>query len=287
MTKIHELLAQGPTFSFEMSGPKTPEQEARLERVLDDLEALHPSYVSVTYGAAGSTREGTWEIVEHLARDTTMTPMPHLTCVAHSHDEVVELVKGYADLGLQNLLALGGDPPADGIAYPTDFRYALELVELARELGDFSVGVAAFPEKHPRSPDLAVDRRHLADKLRLADFGITQFFFDADPYFRMLDDLAAAGVDKPVLPGLMAFVNVDGFRRMSALNDASIPDDLQRRLDQVNGDPPRVRELAVEVCTELAQRLLDGGAPGIHLCTMNFSTAAKQIWANLGLGPRG
>ena len=285
MRKIHELLAAGPTYSFEMSGPKTPEQEARLEQVLDDLEALHPSYVSVTYGAAGSTRDGTLEVVEHLARETSMTPMPHLTCVAHTRDEIVSLVKTYAELGLDNLLALGGDPPADGHEYPTDFRYATELIDLARELGDFSVGVAAFPEKHPRSPDLASDRRYLAEKLRLADFGITQFFWDADDYFRMVDDLAALGVDKPVLPGLMAFVNADGARRMSAMNDAHIPDELGRKLDLVAGDPPRVRELAVEVCTELGQKLLDGGAPGLHLCTLNFSTAAKQIWANLGLGP--
>jgi methylenetetrahydrofolate reductase (NADPH) len=283
MTKIHELLADGPTYSFEMSGPKTPEQEARLEQVLGDLEALHPSYVSVTYGAGGSTREGTLEIVEHLSRSTSMLPMPHLTCVAHTHDQIVELVKGYADLGLHNLLALGGDPPVDGESLPSDFRFATELVELARELGDFSIGVAAFPEKHPRSPDLETDRRFLAEKLRLADFGITQFFWDADDYFRMRDDLAALGVDKPVLPGLMAFVNVGGLRRMSAMNDARIPDALNARLDQVDGDPSKVRELAVETVSELGQKLLDGGAPGIHLCTLNFSTAAKQIWANLGL----
>jgi methylenetetrahydrofolate reductase (NADPH) len=286
MTKIHELLADGPTYSFEMSGPKTPEQEARLEQVLADLEALHPSYVSVTYGAGGSTREGTLEIVEHLSRNTSMLPMPHLTCVAHTHDQIVELVKGYADLGLHNLLALGGDPPVDGESPPSDFRYATELVELARELGDFSIGVAAFPEKHPRSPDLATDRRYLAEKLRLADFAITQFFWDADDYFRMLDDLAALGLDKPVLPGLMAFVNVGGLRRMSAMNDARIPDDLQRKLDQVDGDPPRVRELAVEVCTELGQKLLEGGAPGLHLCTLNFARAATDIWTNLGLADR-
>ena len=285
MTKIADLLAEGPTYSFEMSGPKTPEQEARLEQVLDDLEALHPSYVSVTYGAGGSTREGTIEIIEHLLRDTSMVPMPHLTCVAHTPDQIVELVKGYADLGLDNLLALGGDPPLDGVEYPTDFRYASELIELARDLGDFSIGVAAFPEKHPRSPDMASDRRYLAEKLQQADFGITQFFWDADDYFRMLDDLAALGVDKPVLPGIMAFVNADGARRMSAMNDAHIPAELDRKLGQVAGDPPRVRELAVEVCTELGQKLLDGGAPGLHLCTLNFSTAAKEIWANLGLGP--
>ena len=284
MTKVHEMLAAGPTFSFEMSAPKTPEQEERLERVLTDLEHLHPSYVSVTYGAAGSTREGTLEVVEHLVRATSMTPMPHLTCVAQTRDDIVALVKGYAELGLDNLLALGGDAPLDAVAYPTDFHFALELVELTRELGDFSVGVAAFPEKHPRSPDVASDRRRLAEKLRAADFGITQFFFEADAYFRMVEDLAALGVDKPVLPGLMAFVNVDGLRRMSAMNDATIPADLQRRLDQVSGDPLRVRELAVEVCSELGAQLLEGGAPGLHLCTMNFSAAAKEIWANLGLG---
>jgi methylenetetrahydrofolate reductase (NADH) len=286
MTKIHELLADGPTFSFEMSGPKTPEQEARLEQVLADLERLAPSYVSVTYGAGGSTRGGTLEIVEHLQRSTSILPMPHLTCVAHTHDQIVELVKTYAQLGLHNLLALGGDPPVDGELLPSDFTYAVELVELARELGDFSIGVAAFPEKHPRSPDVATDRRHLAEKLRLADFGITQFFWSADDYFRMVDDLAKLGVEKPVLPGLMAFVNVDGLRRMSAMNEASIPAELNAKLDQVAGDPPRVRELAVETVSTLAQELLDGGAPGIHLCTLNFSTAAKEIWANLGLGPR-
>ena len=185
---------------------------------------------------------------------------------------------------IDNLLALGGDPPVDGESLPSDFSYAVELVELARELGDFSIGVAAFPEKHPRSPDVETDRRFLAEKLRLADFGITQFFWDADDYFRMVDDLARLGVDKPVLPGLMAFVNVGGLRRMSAMNDAKIPAELDARLDQVDGDPSKVRELAVETVSALAQELLDGGAPGIHLCTLNFSTAAKQIWANLGLG---
>jgi methylenetetrahydrofolate reductase (NADPH) len=283
MTKIADLLAAGPTFSFEMGGPKTPEQQQRLERVLGDLEGLHPSYVSVTYGAAGSTRDGTIEVVRHLAAETSMTPMPHLTCVAHTRDEVVGLVKGYADLGLDNLLALGGDAPADGRVYPSDFAYAMELVELAREIGDFCIGVAAFPEGHPRSPDMASDRRRLAEKLRAADFGITQFFFDADDYFRMIDDLAALGVDKPVLPGLMAFVNVEGLRRMAGLNEAKIPDALQARLDEVAGDVDAVRALAVETCSGLAQRLLDAGAPGIHLCTLNYSGPARQIWANLGL----
>jgi len=222
-------------------------------------------------------------VVGHIHANTSMTVMPHLTCVAHTRPELAAIIEGYRDEGIENLLALGGDPPEDGTTYPSDFAYATELIELARELGDFSVGVAAFPENHPRSPDTASDRRHLADKLRLADFGITQFFFEADDYFRMVDELAALGVDTPVLPGVFAFVNVEQARRFARINATHIPDDLQRRLDLVDGKPPEVRELAVEVCTALGERLMAGGAPGLHLYTLNFSRATKDIWANLDL----
>jgi methylenetetrahydrofolate reductase (NADPH) len=214
-----------------------------------------------------------------------MTVMPHLTCVAQSRADITELVTNYRDAGIENLLALAGDAPVDGGAeVPTDFSHAVELIELAREVGDFSIGVAAFPEGHPRSPDLATDRLHLADKLRLADFGITQFFFSADDYFRMVDDLAALGVHTPVLPGLMLFVNVAGVRRMAGLNAASIPDALQRQLDAVADRPAAVRDLAVEVTAELARELLDRGAPGLHLYTLNFSSATRLVHARLGLG---
>ena len=281
--KISELLAEGPTHSFEFGPPRTPEAAERLEKTLLELEPLQPSYVSVTYGAGGSTRDTTRHIVEHIANDTSMTPMPHLTCVAHTRPELLEIVGGYRDAGLENILALGGDAPADGEVYPSDFHYATELIEVVREVGDFAVGVAAFPEGHPRSPDLATDRRHLAAKLRAADFAITQFFFRAEDYFRMVEDLAALGVDTPVLPGIMAFVNVGGLRRMAALNGTAIPDELQARLDEADGEPARVRELAVDVSTPLIAELLEGGAPGVHLYTMNFPTAAKEIWANLVL----
>lgn len=287
MTRIGDLLAAGPTYSFEFGPPRTPEAEERLEKTLIELEPLHPSFVSVTYGALGSTRDTTRRIVEHIARDTSMTPMPHLTCVAHRRDEVVSIVEGYRDAGLHNILALGGDPPAEDEAMPSDFEHATDLIEVVREVGDFSVGVAAFPEGHPRSPDLATDRRYLARKLEQADFGITQFFFRAEDYFRMRDDLAALGVEKPVLPGIMAFVNVDGLRRMSAMNGTVIPAELESRLDQVAGDPPRVRELAVETCVPLIEELLAGGAPGVHLYTLNFPRAAREIWAALGLGGDG
>jgi methylenetetrahydrofolate reductase (NADPH) len=286
MTRIGDLLAAGPTHSFEFAPPRTPEAEERLEKTLIELEPLHPSFVSVTYGARGSTRDTTRRIVEHIARDTSMTPMPHLTCVAHRRDEVVSIVEGYRDAGLHNILALGGDPP-EGEVVESDFEFATDLIEVVREVGDFSIGVAAFPEGHPRSPDLATDRQHLARKLEQADFGITQFFFRAEDYFRMRDDLAALGVDKPVLPGIMAFVNVDGLRRMSAMNGTVIPDELESRLDQVAGDPPRVRELAVETSVPLIEELLAGDAPGVHLYTLNFPRAAREIWAALGLGGGG
>ncbi len=287
MAKVSDLLAEGRTVSFEFGPPRTPEAEQRLEKVLLELEPLQPSFVSVTYGAGGSTRETTRDIVEHIRRDTSMTPMPHLTCVAHSRGEVTDIVTGYRDAGLENILALGGDAPADGGSHPSDFRYALELIELVHEVADLSVGVAAFPEGHPRSPDLATDRRHLAAKLRRADFGITQFFFDATDYFRMVDELGALGVDTPVIPGVVAFVNVDALLRMSSLNGANVPAALAERLERVAGDPSAVRELAVEVATELTAELLDGGAPGVHLYTLNFSRATREICANLGLGSAG
>jgi len=284
MTKIGDLLTAGPTLSFEFGPPRDAEGERRLEKTLLDLEALSPSFVSVTYGAGGSTRTKTREIVEHIHRDTSMTPMPHLTCVGHRRDDIIDIVTRYRDAGLENLLALAGDPPADASAVAGDFAYAAELIELARGLGDFSIGVAAFPEVHPRSGGASTDRRHLAAKLRAADFAITQFSFTAAPYFQMVEELASLGVDKPVLPGVMLFVNVDGVRRMSAMNNATIPDALQARLDAVAGNPPAVRELAVEVSTALSEELLAGGAPGVHFYTMNFSRGALEVCANLGLG---
>jgi len=285
--KVHELLAAGTTFSFEFGPPRTPEAEERLDRTLVELEPLQPSFVSVTYGAGGSTRGKTREIVEHIHRNTSMTPMPHLTCVGHTREQLTEIVTGYRDVGLVNLLALAGDPPDDGREVPSDFRYSGELIELARELGDFSIGVAAFPEVHPRSIDVEDDRRHLANKLREADFGITQFSFSAAPYFRMLEELSALGVDKPIIPGVMLFVNVPSVYKMSAMNNTEVPDWLRDRLDKVEGQPTEVRKLAVDVSTTLIQELLDGGAPGIHLYTMNFPRGTQDVYANLGLGPTG
>lgn len=285
MPKISELLAAKRTLSFEFGPPRDDAAQRRLEKTLLTLERLQPDFTSVTYGALGSTTDKTREIVEHIHHNTSMPVMPHLTCVGHTRAQITEIVTGYRELGIENLLALGGDPPTDGHRIADDFHYASELIEAARELGDFAIGVAAFPELHPRSPDRETDRRHLAAKLRLADFGITQFGFDADDYFRMVDELAALGVSTPVIPSVMLFTNVDGLRRMAGLNGAALPAELERGLDRVAGEPTEVRKLSVEWGTRLIQQLFDRGVPGVHLYTMNFSRATVEVCANLGLRP--
>ena len=288
MARISELLTQGRTYSFEFFPPKTDEAERQLEKALAELEPLGPSFVSVTYGAGGSTRERTRDIVLRINRDTTMTAMAHLTCAGHTREELTDIVTGYGAHGVENILALAGDPPAvpeGGAEAPAgDFRYALELVELIRSLGDFSVGVAAHPELHPRSGgDRARDRDHLAAKLRASDFGVTQFFFRATDYLGMLDDLAERGVDTPVLPGIMPVTNAGQVQRFAQLAGAAFPSDLAARIEAVADRPEEVRRIGVEVATDLCQALLDAGAPGLHFYTLNRSTATREIYANLGL----
>jgi methylenetetrahydrofolate reductase (NADPH) len=283
MARIADLLAQGRTLSFEFFPPKTDEAERQLEKALAELAPLRPSFVSVTYGALGSTRERTRDVVIRINREHGFPAMAHLTCVGQTRAELVALLDEYRANGVENILALAGDPPADGSDPGGDIRYALELVELVRANDGFSVGVAAHPELHPRSTDRGADRRRLADKLAAADFGVTQFFFDADDYFRMVDELDALGCDTPVLPGVMPFVSAAGVRRMAAVNRTAIPSALDAQLDAA-GDDETVRRLGVDVATHLAQRLLDGGVPGIHFYALNRSESVREIYANLGLG---
>jgi methylenetetrahydrofolate reductase (NADPH) len=287
MTRIADLLAAGPTLSFEFFPPKTDEAERALERTIDELALLRPSFVSVTYGAGGSTRDRTRDIVVKVNREQPFPAMAHLTCVGHSRVDIKGLLDEYHDNGVLNILALAGDPPADGSDPGGDFRYALELVELVREHpAGFSVGVAAHPELHPRSVgDRSSDRRYMAAKLEAADFGITQFFFRVDDYRQMVDELADAGTTKPVLPGIMPPINVAGLVRMAGMNQAAIPPALLARLEAVADDPAEVRHIGVEVSTELGRSLLDAGAPGLHIYAMNRSESALQIVENLGLAP--
>lgn len=285
MARIDELLAAGRTFSFEFGPPRTEEAARTLEKTLVELEPLEPSFVSVTYGAGGSTRAQTAQIVAHIARDTSMTPMPHLTCVAHRRAEITEILDGYRAEGLDNVLALAGDPPLDGSDPGGDFRYAMELIELVREHGDWTIGVAAHPEGHPRSPDSASDRRHLAAKLVAADFGVTQFLFRASDYFSMVEDLAALGAGKPVIPGVIPVTNLAQVERFARLAGARFPAELAARLEAVADRPEEVRRIGVDVAITLTEELLAGGAPGIHFYTLNFARATKEIYARLGLPP--
>ena len=254
-----------------------------LGRTIAELESLHPSFVSVTYGAGGSTREHTRDTVLWVQRETNVPPMAHLTCVGHTRAEISDIIKTYTDVGIENVLALAGDAPKDPAdARPSDYEYATDLVDHLREIGDLCIGVAAHPEGHPRSPDLATDRRLLAAKLSAADFATTQFFFDIDHYLSMVNDLADLGVTKPVIPGIMPVTNIAQVERMAELSGAAFPDWLRARLES-GTSPEDVRRIGVEAATELCAKLLDAGAPGLHFYTLNKSTATREIYAQLGL----
>ncbi|WP_217914654.1 methylenetetrahydrofolate reductase [Miltoncostaea marina] len=283
MTLIGDLIAAGPTRSLEFFPPRTPQAEEQFGAALADLAPLGPSFASVTYGALGSTQSRTREIVIEMNAREPFPTMAHLTCVGHTRGDITRLLDAYAAAGVCNILALGGDPPADGSDPGGDFRHAIELVEVIREHGGgFGVGVAAHPDLHPRSADRASDRRHLAAKLTAADFAVTQFFFRVEAYERMLDELAALGCDRPVVPGVMPIVSVAGLRRMAAMNGTVIPPALAAALERVGDDPAAVADLGVEVATDLCLRLRDAGAPGLHLYTLNRAESVRRIWRNLG-----
>lgn len=286
MAHIADLLAAGPTLSFEFFPPRSEQAERQLEKALHELAPLAPSFVSVTYGAGGSTRERTRDLVVEINGEQRFPAMPHITCMGHTTAELEALVGEYREGGIENLLALAGDPPADGTPASGDFTYASELIDLIRAAGDFNVGVAAHPELHPRSPDRADDRRRLAQKLEAADFGITQFFFDADHYFRMIDELDALGCTTPVIPGVMPVLTPTSIARFADMANARRPTELWARYEALVHRPADLLDLAVEEAVALAQRLLDGGAPGLHLYALNRSEAVQRISAELGPGWR-
>jgi methylenetetrahydrofolate reductase (NADPH) len=282
MAKIRDLIDAGPTLSFEFFPPKTDDAQRALEKTLAELAETRPSFVSVTYGAGGSTRERTRDLVVDICRHQEFPAMPHLTCVGHGRADLVSLLDDYRAQGVENVLALAGDPPADGSDPGGDFGYASELVELVRERDGFSVGVAAHPEVHPRSSDRASDRVHLAAKLAMADFGITQFFFHAEDYLRLRDELASLGCDRPVLPGVIPVVNPTSVRRFAVMNGARVPEDLWSRLEAADAPAERLR-IAVDQCAGLVTELVEAGVPGIHLYTLNQSAAALAVIEQAGL----
>ncbi|WP_420711689.1 methylenetetrahydrofolate reductase [NAD(P)H] [Streptomyces sp. NRRL F-5123] len=286
------LAGRGPVLSFEVFPPKTAQGATALWRTVRALEALRPAFVSVTYGAGGSSRDRTLALAERLVQETTLPVLGHLTAVGHSVAELRRIVGSYAQAGVLDLLVVRGDPPSDPqgpwTAHPEGVRHAAELVRLVRESGDFGIGVAAFPERHPRSRDWEEDIRHFAAKARAgADFAVTQMFFDAEDYFRLRDRLDAAGCTIPVVPAVMPATRYRQIARFAELSGAAFPEDLARRLRDAGDDAAEGHRVGVAHATALAARLLDQGAPGLHFITLNRPEATLDIHHGLGLpGPR-
>ena len=294
--RINEIGRDRVPFSVEFYPPRDEAAEARLWRAARVFERLSPAVVSVTYGAGGSTRHRTIRVVRELTRDTTLLPVAHLTAVGHSVAELRSMIGSYADCGINNVLALRGDPQggvhAEWHKHPEGLEYAVEMVQLVRGLGNFHIGVASFPEGHPRATDLEHDTANLIAKLRAgAAYSITQMFFNVDDYLRLRDRVVALDPEqgaKPIIPGLMPITSLRTVQRQVELSGSAIPADLLERLTSAAGEGSEenrdeVRKIGIELATEMSYRLIAEGAPCLHFCTLNFATATSEVLTNLGM----
>lgn len=283
---LSKRLNRQPVFSVEFFPPKTDDAATQLLGAAERVRSLHPDFVSITYGAGGSTRERTLNYARRLAEDFGYSVMPHLTCVGHSRDELRQIVGEFRDAGLDQIMALRGDPPKGETTFkphPDGLHYANELVELIREIyPECTIGVAGYPEKHPEAPNFETDLANLKRKVEAgADFITTQLFFENDRYFRFVDTCRAAGIEIPVLPGLMTATSAPQVRRFCAMCGTAIPDELDRRLDEAGDDPKAVERVGIDWTLTQARELVTGGAPGLHLYILNRAGPALALMKEL------
>ncbi|WP_456281975.1 methylenetetrahydrofolate reductase [NAD(P)H] [Cupriavidus sp. JZ107] len=271
-------------YSFEFFPPKTPEGREKLRNTRAQLAPLGPKYISVTFGAGGTTQQGTLDAVLEIQRDG-IDAAPHLSCVGSTRDGIREILRTYRDNGIRHIVALRGDMPS-GMGEIGEFRYANELVEFIRaETGDwFQIEVAAYPEYHPQARSPRHDLENFVRKVKAgADSAITQYFFNADAYFRFVDDVRALGVDVPIVPGIMPITNYSQLMRFSEMCGAEVPRWVAKRLESFGDDREAIRAFGLDVVTALCERLLAGGVPGLHFYTLNAAGATKAIWQRLKL----
>jgi methylenetetrahydrofolate reductase (NADPH) len=287
--RIDQILAgtDEPVFSFEFFPPKTEEGERNLRAALEALQPLEPEFASVTYGAGGSTRDRTLEVTKRLKAELGIEAMAHLSCVGATREELCRILDGIAEAGIENVLALRGDPPrgeTEWRPHPGGLKYSTELAELICSRYPFAVGAACFPEVHPEAPDLASDLRFLRRKVESgASFLITQLFFDNELYFRFVEEARAVGIEVPIIPGIMPITNLNQIKTITGMCGASIPDTLLEQLELRAGDADAVLELGVSYATLQCAELLARGAPGIHFYTLNRSPATRAILSALKL----